>query len=406
MALYKYLAATSTGETTTGELEQGNREQVIEFLRDRGYVPIEVTSVESSGPTRQRRQRQGRRRPMTSAELGAFTADLAALIQARVPVDRALSVMQTGDSALAASNLARELEDQVRGGVSLADAMAASDTPTPTYYVPMLRAGEASGNVGPVLKSLADELLEDVALRQAIVSALRYPLFVLCLALLTVMLVFVYVVPEFQRLFDGRLDTLPAMTQLVFSTSTWLREFGWILPVVLLLGFLGAIRMHRSPRYRDAIDRQLLNLPIVGKLIVQRETARTTGALAMLLDSGVNILEAVTVTLQVIQNSAYKAELNQLPATLKSGKSLAVGLEASAHMPARAVQLVRLGEEGGRLPDMLKRCANLFAGDLRRDLDRALALLGPVLTIVLGLLVAGAIVAILGAIMTSYSLPL
>ncbi len=404
MTRFRYVAATAGGETTEGEIEQSRREQVVELLQQRGYIPIRVDQIaETARPSsRFRIRRRGR---MKADGIAAFTTDLATLIEARLPVDRALSVMQSSLAEGPGEQLTQDLQQQVRGGVSLADALSASDVDFPRFYGPMVRAGEASGSLGLILRQLSEELRKSLHLKETISSAIRYPVIVLALSFLTIVLVFSYVVPEFQRLFEGSKATLPLMTRIVFAISDLIQHYGWLMIASILLVLLVIRFFSRRPDFSLRADRILLNLPVIGGLIVQRETARFCGVLSMLLHGGNSILDAVAIALQTIENSAFASELSALPIALKRGVSLANGLQAAPSFPVRAIQLVRVGEESGRMREMLAQTADIFSSELRRDLDRSLSLLGPALTIGLGIMVAGTIAAILSAIMTAYELP-
>jgi len=293
----------------------------------------------------------------------------------------------------------------LRNGVSLADALEAGDVDLPDFYGPMIRAGEASGSLGLVLRQLAGEIQKNINLKETIASAIRYPLIVLALSFLTIVLVFSYVVPEFQRLFEGNDTALPMMTRFVFAVSDLFQAYGWLILAAVLMLLLTLRWLISRADFRTWSDGILRRLPVVGDLITKRETARFCGVLSMLLRGGNSILDAVAIALQTIENKSIAAELRNLPTALKRGESLVSALQSALGFPNRAIQLVRVGEESGRMGDMLGQIADIYTAELKRDLDRGLSMLGPALTIVLGIVVAGTIAAILSAIMTAYELP-
>jgi general secretion pathway protein F len=278
MTIFRYKASTLGGDIVEGEMPASDRMEVIKALRDRGYVPIRAEPATTS-KSRRRAFRSSRK--MTAEDLHQFTHDLATLLAARLPLDRALSVISTSTEKAAAKAFSQDLLDGVRKGESLGDACEAQAQDLPATYVPMIRAGEASGMLDRVLNELAESQKSSQELKTAIASAIRYPIIVLIIALLTVVLVFLYVVPEFRTLFDDSGAEIPLATRFIFAVSDFLSSFGWLILVVILLGIVAAGRLYRSPQGRRYVDGGALKIPVVIAVIRKREAIRVCGALAL-----------------------------------------------------------------------------------------------------------------------------
>jgi general secretion pathway protein F len=403
MTIFHYKASTLGGDILEGEMPASDRMEVIKALRDKGYVPIRAEPAKAATSTR-RSFRSGKK--MTAEDLRQFTHDLATLLAARLPLDRALSIISTSTEKVAAKTFSQALLEGVRKGESLADACEAQAQDLPPTYVPMIRAGEASGMLDRVLIQLAANQKSSQELKTAIASATRYPIIVLIVALLTVALVFLYVVPEFRSLFDGPDADIPIATRFVFAISDFLSRFGWLMLVVMLLGIVAAGRFYRSAQGRRYLDGWVLKIPLVGDLIRKREAIRFCDTLAMLLEGGTGLLEAIDIVVAAVGNREIAKEFADLGNRVRRGENLANALAPTAALPDRAIQLIRVGEETGRLAEMMREVVRAFDLELKRDLEKNLSLIGPALTIVLGVIVAGTIGAILSAILSTYNLPI
>ncbi len=403
MATFYYKASNDSGDVVEGEMQAADQAQVVRALHDRGYVPIRAERTRSAAG---RKTSLLRRSDMKLEELREFTHDLATLLNARLPLDRALGIISTSSENARLSHFAEALLDRVKKGSNLADACEAEGPQLPHTYATMIRAGEASGMLDEVLQEMAENLRATAAMRTTIIGAIRYPLFVLVVALLTIALVFTYVVPEFKNLFDGAGAEIPASSRFIFAVSDFFVAFGWLVLLLLLLGILALARFYRSDAGRNLYDGWALRSPIVGPLIRKRETIRLAGTMAMLLEGGASLIEAIDIVTTAVGNRVMAAELDGLAGGVRRGDGLAASLAATGSMPDRAIQLIRVGEESGRLVLMLREVVRGFEVELKRDLDNYLSLVGPVLTIGLGLVVAGTIGAIMTAILGTYNLAL
>lgn len=406
MPRFSYRAVNSAGETVRGEMEAGDRAGLVRALRDQGYMPVHTE--QRTGPTRARgrtRGRRARRGRVTQQGLALFTRELATLLGAGLPIDRALATVAGQSEAGGMAQVAQGLLDAVRGGSGLADAMQDQPGVFPAFYVGLVRAGEAGGTLHEVLTNLADAQEQAESLRQDIRSALNYPVLVLIAAGAAIVILLVAVVPEFEPLFANAGDALPWSARAVLAVSDAFRASWWALPAGVLAVAALAVQARRSPRVRALRDAWAMRLPGIAPLIRKIEAARFARALGTLLRNGVDAATAIDMAVDTIGNTRLAARLGSVGSRLRRGEGLAQPLAAAKVFPPLATQLMEAGEQSGHLDRMLLTVAGIYDQEVRRDTQRLLQLLVPMVTLLLGVLVAAIMGAILSAILSSYQIP-
>ena len=405
MSLYRYQAAAASGELVSGEMEAADQDSVIERLHALGYVPIDAREARAGLLSLLQPQR-GARRAARPKNLIFLTQQLGMLIQAGLSLDRALEMVLSVVEGKTEQEGIRAVLDRVRGGSTLADAMAQQNGLFPAYYIGMVRAAEASGSLDTTLRHLAELLERADAAREQVKSALIYPTLVLATGAGSIAILFEFVIPRFRPLFEGAGTTLPLATQVVLGISDGMQNYG-------LLGFAFALllvllwRRHiGSPEARKRWHRRMLKLPLLGTLVVKTEVSRFGRTLGTLLRSGVSPLNALLITQETVSNLALRDALTGVVDSVKEGRGLAEPLLQIGMVPTLAVNLIRVGEETARLDDMLLKVADIYEQETKRGVDRLLALLVPAVTIGLGVVVALVIGSILTAILSVYDLAL
>jgi general secretion pathway protein F len=403
MVWFSYKAVTTDGEVIEGELEALDRRAAIERLRSQGHVPIRAE--ERRGGRSVRRGGFRRRAGISSSAVALLTRELSMLLQSGLPLDRALSILGSLSVEGPVRRLVERILDQVRGGASLAEALEAQGEAFPSFYSGMVRAGEAGGALEVVLERLADTLERAQALRESVKSALIYPMLVVILAIGALVIMMTLVIPNFRPLFEESGAAMPLLTQIVIGISDFVRDFWWALAGALALLVYGVRRHNATPAGRLRWDRWLVSLPLLGDLILKLEVARLARTLGTLLANQVNVLNAVSMALGTLGNRAVGDSLSELRGRLAKGEGFAVPLAEAGVFPVLAVQLIQVGEESGQLDGMLLRVADIYDEEVKRTIDRILALLIPVIIMVLGVVIALMIGSIVMAIMSSYDLP-
>ena len=404
MVLYRYQAVAESGELLTGEMDAMTQKAVVERLHHLGYVPIRADIVASGTLFRLpvALSRGGGRK--SGRGLAFLTQQLGMMLQAGLSIDRALEISQSIVPGKTERDCLRAVLERVRGGSTFADALVAQNGFFPSFYIGMVRAAEAGGSLDTTLRQLAELLERSRAAREHVKSALAYPLVVLATGCASIAILFGFVIPRFEPLFDGAGATLPTMTRLVLATSDIVRTDWWVLAAAMLALVLAARYVLRSPAGRRHWHRTLLRLPGIGDLVTKIELARFSRTLGTLLRNGVSPLAALAITQETISNSMLRAALGTVMESAKEGKGIADPLEKTGVVPALAVQLTRVGEETARLDEMLLKIGDIYDEDTQRSIQRLLTLLVPGVTIALGIVVAIVMGSIVTAILSVYDL--
>lgn len=402
MTAYRYKSVAPSGDVREGEIEALSQAEAIEKLHDLGHTPIRA---EKAGPAGgggiaallRRDLFAGRR--VRERDIGLMTGELALLSGAGLPLDQCLDTLTRLMRDERMQQMLAGVRDGVRGGASLADALDSSDEALPSYYVSMVRAGEASGSLDAILARLAEFIDRSVELKERVKSALVYPMILLLLAGVSVAVLLTVVIPEFKPLFEDAGESLPLLTQAVMSVGGFTQAYWW----AMALAAAGLVILGRQllsvPSRRLAWDGWLLTLPLLGDLVGKIETARLSRMLGTLLRNGVPMLEALSLARDTLSNRALAAALAEVAGAAQRGGGLAGPLAESKLFPDLAVDLVRVGEESGHIEEMLLKVADIYERESQRTVDRMITLLVPVLTIGLGALIAGIIASILFAIL-------
>ncbi len=398
MGRYWYKAASPAGEVSTGSLEGASVAEVVARLQAQGQVPIRVEERGRPAP-RSRPRLSLQRHRVKDAELAAFTRELATLLEAGLPLDRALGVLGALSANPALLSLVEDIRRRVQHGEALGAALAAHPRVFPPVYVNLVRAGESGGALETVLGRLAEHLERSRELRESVTSALIYPVILVLVAVGAVLLLLTYVVPQFAQLFADVDRELPLATRVVVGAGELLQNHG----VALLAGTLALAalfqRLARRPGPRRRLQALALRTPLAGEFLRRADTARFARTLSTLLGNGVPLLEAFRGAGDVVEMLPLAERLGVVAERLREGGRLADELARAQALPAFAVQMIRVGEESGDLPSMLERVADVYERELQTSLRRALAVLEPALILVLGVVVAGIVMSILVAIL-------
>jgi general secretion pathway protein F len=404
MASFRYKAMTEAGEVLTGVLEAPSREVLVRELQERGHYPISASDLAE----RNWRAWLGRdlvRRRVSARDLALASHELAMLLHAGLALDRAIEILLgLGETRRLRQSFAAVLS-RVRDGASLADALAA-DPIFPRLYVSMVRAGELGGNVEATLRRLADYLAKVADIRDAVLSAMVYPIMLLITAGLSIGVILVFVLPQFAPLFASTGKPPPVATQIVMAAGDILRGYWWALALAVAAAVLGLRRALARPDIRRWRDRWALRLPLLGELLLKMEMERLSRTLGTLLGNGVALPTALGVTKDTLVNSVVAAAVGETALGLREGEALADRLARTGIFPAIALDLIRVGEETGQLDAMLLRQADLAESGVRHTIDRLLALLVPGITVCLGAIIAGLIASLVTAILSINDLAL
>ena len=403
MALYKYRAVNAAGDVAAGELEAANESEIVDRLRDQGLMPMRVEAavagrIAGAAPTRKRRSLFAPRR-VTRDNLLSITRELATLLRAGLPLDRALEVLIDLAPTPPVASLLQTIRDDVRGGKALSQALDAHRAVFSRFYINIVRAGEAGGALGTVLTRLADTMERTKDLRDSVQSALIYPTILICVAVTSVMVLLIFVVPQFQQTFSQAGKALPLPTQIVILFGTALRKYWW-LAILIVFGLTWLIRRRlQKTEVRFRWDGRLLRLPLLGDLLAKVEVARFARTLATLLANGVTLLAGLAIVRETMTNSVLARALDGVITRLREGKGFGRPLVETGLYPKLATQMILVGEESGRLEEMLNRVADVYDREVQISIKRFLAILEPAMILGLAVLIGGIVFSILLGVM-------
>ncbi len=404
MPEFHYVAVDAGSQTVEGRIDALTKSAVVERLHAAGQVPVRIDEVGLMSISNVDLGELFRGRRVSRRSLALITGQLATLLHAGLALHEALGVLVDLVEGTRERQALRSLREKIGGGVTLADAMATQPKVFPPFYVSMVRAGEAGASLEAVLSRLAEFLERMEASKEHVKSALMYPIIVAVTCCVSIAILMMFVVPRFRPLFEQAGTALPLPARMLLVASDALQAYWWLgalVPVVAALLIYGQIK---TPAARAWWQRQMLKAPLVGELIAKVEVVRFSRTLATLLKNGVSLLSALVITRDTIGNQVFVEAVGVVLDRVKTGKGLAEPLMQTKVFPPLAVHLIRVGEESGRQDEMLFKIADIFETETRRSIDRMLALLGPLLTVVLGLIVAGVIGSILTAVMSVYDL--
>lgn len=397
MALFRYRAVNAGGEYLDGDMEAVAPEMVAQRLQNMGYVPLQIDAATAGGGFL---SFGGRRARIGQDDIAMFTRELATLLKAGLPLDRALEIIINLTDNDAVRELVGQIREDVRGGATLYAAMAARTGVFSRLYLNMIRAGEASGALATVMVRLTEFMERAKELKETVRSALIYPSILVVVAALSVVVLLIFVVPQFSQMFEESGKALPLATQIVIDAGEFLKDYWWTL---LLGGYLIYWLMGRQmadPVSRYRWDERFLAMPLIGGLVARIEVARFSRTLATLLANGVTLLSALSIVKETLTNSFMAERLDGVIAQLREGKGLGRPMLETGVFPGLAVHMVMVGEETGRLQEMLFQVADVFDREVQTAVKRMLALMEPVLILGLGLVIGGIIMSILVAILS------
>ena len=408
MAFFQYKAVTPSGEVQEGVLEASSNPAAIARIQAMGLIPIRAQEAMAakSAAAPAASVALFRRKGITQDDVGIVTRELATLLRAGLPLDRAFEILINLSPNARMAELLVKIRNDVRGGQSLSRALDAHRGTFSRFYVNMIRAGEAGGSLPTVLVRLAEYMERAKALRDNVMASITYPAFLAVVSALAVVILLGVVVPRFKPIFAGAGKAVPAVTQLVIFAGDLMRNWGFAILIGLaLVGFLVMRRM-KEPEARYRFDRRLVTAPVVGDLFAKIEMARFSRTLGTLLSNGVTLVGALAIVRETMANTWLAEAVGNVARELKEGRGLGRPMMETGRFPMLAVHMILVGEETGRLDDMLMQVAETYDREVEVAISKALSLLQPVMIVVMAAIIGFIIIAILYAMLSVYDLPL
>lgn len=393
---FKYQAFDAEGKVQNGQLNAESEREAIRILQGKNLTPVKIQETRHASGL-------GRRKKISNADVLDFTNGLCTLVEARVPIDKALRLLDGITESAAMRELVLNLLRDVKEGKSLADAMESHPTVFTKMYVNIVRAGEEGGILDELLPDLAEFLETSARTRQAVISAMIYPIVLLTTGIISVFLLLVFVVPQFAAMFEDAGTDIPPSAAFLLSLSSAIQSYWyWVIAFIVLAVFLWK-RLDNDPKTRMQKDGFLLSLPMVGTLILYKECAVFSRTLGALLGAGIPLIRALRVSREVIANSVLTHHLLQVEEDVRGGAGLGISLEKTDQFPTLLHQLIAVGEESGRTSEILLKTAVTFDTYVRNQMSTLVAALQPALILFLAIAVGGITITMLSAVFSMNS---
>jgi general secretion pathway protein F len=387
MAYFQYQAKDAQGEVHRGVMEALSEMEAARKLKSSRLFPVAIRPVKRKRPRRVPEQHVIR-----------FFYDLSDLLFAGLPVDRALALISANQSHKVFQRVVQDLLEEVQAGNDLSNALGKYRDVFGELSGHMVRAGEASGLLGPILKRLAQYLEQRRTFRQSLTSSMIYPMILLIVSGISMVILLIYVIPKFAKIFEDLRQEVPFLTQILLNIGTFLKDYGWILPVCFAVLYWGGRMLYRQPDVRKTIDGVLLRLPLSSYLILHSELTRFCRTLGTMLEAGVPLLRALSLGEEVILNTRLRNSLAPLHQEIKIGHSMSNFFRANSAFPARMGTMLRIAEEQGNLGEGLLGLGDYFEKELQRTIQRLMTLMEPIIIIVTALVIGTMVVSMFSAI--------
>jgi general secretion pathway protein F len=399
MPAFTFEALDDQGNTRKGVIEGESARVARSQLRAQSLVPLNVEPVTGESTNGSASSGLNRKlfasRIFNTTGLSIWTRQIAGLVTSGLPLERALTALTDEAEDERQRNLLASLRAEVNAGSTFAKALAQHPREFSSIYTAVIGAGEQSGSLGQVLERLADDLEEQQALKSKLIGAALYPAIVTLVAIVIVLFLVGYVVPQVANVFAGTKRALPFLTVAMLAISDFVRNYGWLVLIAIILGTIGSKIALRNDDVRERFDAAWLNIPLIGKLARGYNAARFASTLAMLATAGVPILKSLQAAAMTLNNRAMRADALDALVLVREGAPLASAIAQKKRFPGIVSMFARLGEQTGQLPLMLSRAAKQLSAEVQRRAMHLATLLEPMLIVTMGLVVMLIVLAVL-----------
>lgn len=415
MPEFDYRAASQSGQVQNGRLSAGSREEALRQLRGKGLTPIRLidanpdVAITAAPVVAATEKKTGaasigrlfkRDRPPGFHDVHDLTGELSIMLRAGLPLDRSLKVLIGMSQKPSLTVVLEDLLKAVKSGKGLSQALQPHQPLFGTFYISMVRSGEAAGHLSEALEQMAEHLERLKSLRDSVISAMVYPAILLAVAVISVFLLLGYVVPQFEPLFKDLGDGLPTPTRVIVALGHLVSDWGWLLLLLTALCVWLSRRWLATETGQTWKDTHMLRIPVFGNIIRKYEITRFARSMGTLLKNGVPIVNAIRIASNTMGNRILRTAIDNVAPAIKQGGRMADALTQAGLFTPLTLNMVKLGEETGRLDDMLLEVAKVHDLDVQSGIKRGLTLVEPLLILTLGMVIAMIIVSILMGIMS------
>jgi len=381
---FEYKAKNKDGDLISGTIEAESKSAIARQLREKGYYITEISEKRKVFDVGEFIKKH---RKVKLKDLSVFSQQFAAMIDAGISLVDALNILidQTDHKRL--RDVIQQVTDDVETGISLADAMEKHPAVFPELYIQLVKAGESGGVLDRILNKLADHYDRQDELNSMVRSALYYPLVIFAVGIIVVIFLLTQVVPQFVGMFRDFGSELPLPTRMLLGISTFMQSYWWALLLAFIVLLFVLARFRNTPAGREKTDRWFLKIPIIGPMLRKVYISRFSSTLAILIDSGVDLLTALAIVEDVVGNKVYGDVLTKARARVREGSTLSEPLAASGEFPAMVVQMLNVGEETGSIGTMLNKVSTFYDRQVEASVEGAISLIEPIMIVFLAVMV-------------------
>jgi len=389
---FNYQTRTKKGEIRSGQVEASSREAAASFLQKHGLY---VTFLEEAIPPIYARRIKFFEK-ISQKDLVLFSRQLAIMFKSKVPLVESLRVLSQQTDNPDFKEKIMKISEEVEGGTALSNALENFPEVFSSFYIAMVKSGEVSGKLSEVLNYLADHLEREYHLTAKTKGALLYPSLIVFVVILVLLLMIFFVIPQLAEVLTTEKEALPWITMFVINSSTFVRDWGWALFIILVLFVAGFLKYYRTDRGQRFFDREFVKFPLLGPFFKMINVARFAENLSTLISGGLPIAQVLETVGDIISNTAYKEVIFKMRDEVRKGVPISAVLSRNPDLfPPVFIQMVLVGEKTGTLDSTLMNIVDFYQKEIDRMIDNALSILEPVLILVLGLVVAGLMIYIL-----------
>lgn len=396
MATYKYTAQDAAGVIQRGSMEAASTEEVLGKIKGNRLYPVKVSKVRHAG----------RRKGVKDTQVITFFQDLAGLLESGLPMDRALGLAMANQSGKAFAPTLADVTERVQKGDDLSDALATHADVFGEMAPHLVRAGEMSGQLHNILLRIAEHMEQVREFRQKLISALVYPCILLSVSIISIVVLLIFVIPKFGQIFLDMNQEIPGVTKFLLDLGTFVSEWGYVIPLILLGIFFGGKALLARPDIRLKVDELLVRTPVLKTFFINKELSRFFRTLGILIAGGVPLVRAIGLVEKVLTNGAVKAQIAPLRTEVKVGRSLSWYFRQNEFFPQQVGAMIYIAEEQGRLADGLLKLGERFQNEFQVGVERLTAMAEPLVIVMTGLFIGVAVLSMFSAIFGITDIPL
>jgi len=390
MAFFYYRGTTPEGKVVEGEMEAESQAEVIATLRKRNVIPVVIELKKKKPIFSLEALTLGK---VSTAEMALFTKQFGTMLEAGLPLLDALNTQYKQTKNRLLKNAIREIARDVEGGYTLAESMGKHKKVFSELYVNMVEAGEKGGALGEILGRLAEYLEKMADIQRKIKGAMIYPIIVICVMIVAVTALLVFVIPTFADLYQGFGAQLPGLTRMIIGISNFVKGNILLILGITILSVALILGWYKTQSGKEVLDRVILRIPIIGPLVHKNALARFSRTLSTLLNSGVDLMEAMEITARTTGNRVVQHGIMKARNSIREGSTISKPLEQSRIFPPLVVQMVAIGEQSGNLDEMLSKVADFYDKEVDAAVEALTTALEPLIMVLLGGIVGTMVVA-------------